>query len=74
MQTMTQKPLKRRRKSPVQLLRDAIEAAKKAGIVGSTRQYATEVLTRDERTVRRWLAGDTPIPRAVVEFLERQAQ
>lgn len=37
----------------------------------SARQYATQVLTRDERTIRRWLAGDSPIPQAVLEFLAR---
>lgn len=47
------------------LLQKAIEAS---GL--SARRFATEVLTRDERTIRRWLAGDSPIPKAVVEFLE----
>lgn len=35
------------------------------------RRFATEVLLRDERTVRRWLAGDSPIPEPVLEFLKR---
>jgi hypothetical protein len=35
----------------------------------SARRFAREVLRREERTVRRWLAGDSPIPRIVVEFL-----
>lgn len=48
----------------VTLLRDAIEAS---GL--SARQYAMQVLLRDERTVRRWLAGDSPIPQVVVERL-----
>ena len=51
------------------LLASAIEAS---GM--SARQYAVEVLLRDERTVRRWLAGDSPIPAAVVRFLESQSK
>lgn len=47
-----------------ELLRDAIEAS---GL--SARRFAVEVLIRDERTVRRWLAGDSPIPTVVVEWL-----
>ena len=35
----------------------------------SARQFAIRVLTRDERTVRRWLAGDSPIPHAVLAYL-----
>lgn len=35
----------------------------------SARRYAVEVLLRDERTVRRWLAGDAPIPAPVVAHL-----
>ena len=52
---------------PVELLRTAIE---RSGL--SARQYAVTVLLRDERTVRRWLAGDSPIPQPVVEFLEKE--
>ena len=51
--------------SNVDLLRASIAAS---GL--SARRYATEVLTRDERTVRRWLAGDSPIPAAVLRYLE----
>lgn len=47
------------------LLRAAIAASDL-----SARRYATEVLTRDERTVRRWLAGKSPIPQAVLRYLE----
>jgi hypothetical protein len=50
---------------PVALLRAAIAAS---GL--SARRYATEVLTRDERTVRRWLAGESPVPQAVLRYLE----
>jgi transcriptional regulator with XRE-family HTH domain len=54
---------------PAELLRAAIKAS---GL--SARRFAREVLTRDERTIRRWLRGDTPVPPAVVEFLERIAK
>lgn len=36
----------------------------------SARRFALEVLRRDERTIRRWLASDSPIPRPVLDFLE----
>ena len=35
----------------------------------SARQYAVQILLRDERTVRRWLSGASPIPQPVVDFL-----
>lgn len=35
----------------------------------SNRKYAEDVLMRDERTVRRWLAGDQPIPEVVLRWL-----
>jgi hypothetical protein len=48
-------------------LSDDIELLKRAiaesGL--SARRFAVEVLTRDERTIRRWLDGDRPIPRVV---------
>jgi hypothetical protein len=46
------------------LLRAAI---KDSGL--SARVFARTVLLRDERTVRRWLAGDSPIPQAVTDWL-----
>lgn len=52
--------------SPVDLLRAAIEAS---GL--SARQYAVTVLLRDERTVRRWLSGESPIPESVIRFLSK---
>ena len=47
-----------------ELLRSAIEAS---GL--SARRFAREVLIRDERTIRRWLAGDSPMPEPVVAKL-----
>ena len=35
----------------------------------SARRFATDVLRRDERTIRRWLANDSPIPATVLDFL-----
>jgi hypothetical protein len=52
----------------VRLLREAIA---RSGL--SARQYAADVLLRDERTVRRWLAGQSPIPEPVCLFLVRTA-
>lgn len=51
----------------IRLLRRAIT---RSGL--SARKYAVEVLTRNERTIRRWLAGDSEIPRAVVLRLQRE--
>lgn len=35
----------------------------------SARRFAKEVMRRDERTIRRWIALDSPIPGEVQEFL-----
>lgn len=35
----------------------------------SASRYAREVLIRDERTIRRWLTGESPIPQAVLDYL-----
>ena len=35
----------------------------------SARQFAIQVMRRDERTIRRWIAGDSPIPQVVEDFL-----
>jgi hypothetical protein len=48
------------------LLRDAIHLSG-----SSTRSFAETVLVREERTVRRWMAGDTPIPEVVARRLRR---
>ncbi len=37
----------------------------------AARKFATEVLHRDERTIRRWLSGESPIPAVVLDWLER---
>lgn len=51
----------------LQRLRKAIQ---RTGL--SNRQYAEAILTRDERTLRRWLAGQTPIPKQVLKFLAKE--
>jgi hypothetical protein len=53
-------------KHPIVLLKAAIGLSKL-----SDRVFATNVMGRDERTIRRWLSGDTPIPDAAIKFLER---
>ena len=55
------------RTEQIQLLRDRIEDS---GL--SVRRFALEILLREDRTVRRWLAGDSPIPRVVLEWLDRR--
>lgn len=55
------------RMTDVELLRDAIA---RSGL--SARRFASEILLRDERTCRRWLAGDSPIPAAVLKWLSGQ--
>lgn len=50
----------------VRQLRAAIKAS---GLSASA--YARQVLIRSPRTVRRWLAGDSPLPEAVREFLRK---
>ena len=52
----------------IALLRAAID---RSGL--SVNEYAREVLTRDGRTVGRWLAGEKPVPAAVVNKLTRGA-
>lgn len=53
---------------PITLLRKRIT---ESGL--SNRKYAETVLTRDERTVRRWLSGKSPLPKVVIDFLTRAA-
>ena len=57
------------RTEQIALLGDRIEAS---GL--SARRFAVEVLRRDERTIRRWLAGDSPMPRIVLAFLEKPSE
>lgn len=54
----------RTRKAQVALLRQRIE---QSGL--TTRKFATTVLIRDDRTIRRWLSEESPIPKQVMEFL-----
>ena len=36
----------------------------------SSGKFADLVLHREARTIRRWLSGDSPIPRKVLDWLE----
>ena len=48
--------------------RDLLTAAiAKSGM--SARQFATQLMGRDERTIRRWQSGDSPIPQAALDWL-----
>ena len=53
----------------VRLLKASIE---RSGL--PARVYAVKVLMRNERTVRRWLAGDSTIPMAVVRKLHAEQE
>jgi len=55
------------RAEQIQILRSAIKVS---GL--SARRFAVEVLIRDERTIRRWLRGDSPIPAIVLERLAHE--
>lgn len=35
----------------------------------SASEFARSVLIREPRTIRRWLAGDSPIPDVVIEWM-----
>ena len=51
--------------------RDQLAAAiKTSGLSASA--YARTVLIREPRTIRRWLAGDSPIPQSVIAFLNQE--
>jgi len=56
------------RAAEIARLRAAIHAS---GL--SITEYARGVLVREPRTVRRWLAGDRQIPRAVLDLIETPA-
>lgn len=47
------------------------EAVRASGL--SRSRYAREVLVRDPRTLRRWLAGSSPIPASVIAHLSRSS-
>lgn len=50
--------------SRIKLLQRAIELSRI-----SARQFAVRVLIRDERTIRKWLHGDSEVPDVVRDFL-----
>jgi len=52
------------RAESVALLRSRID---ESGL--SARQFAIRVMIREPRTIQRWLAGDSPIPRQVIRWL-----
>jgi len=52
----------------ISLLRAAITSS---GLSASA--YARDILIREPRTIRRWLAGDSPIPESVLHYLTRAA-
>lgn len=49
---------------------ELLQAAIKASGL-SARRFAVEVLARDERSLRRWLASEVPMPAVVRLWLER---
>ena len=57
------------RAAEIARLREAIRAS---GL--SITEYARRVLVRSPRTLRRWLAGDLQIPRAVLDLCEQMEQ
>jgi len=40
----------------------------------SARAFARDVLWRDERTVRRWISGESPVPKVVADRLREELQ
>jgi hypothetical protein len=56
--------LPRTRAAQVELLRKRIN---ESGL--SARKFAETVLIREERTIRRWLKEESPIPKMVLDFL-----
>lgn len=38
----------------------------------SARAFARDTLWRDERTLRRWLSGESPIPKVVADRLREE--
>ena len=53
----------------LRLLREAVA---QSGLCAA--QYARNVLIRNDRTLRRWLAGESPIPQAVSDYLLSRSQ
>lgn len=52
-------------RSNPELIREAVAAS---GL--SARRFAERIMARDERTIRRWVAGDTEIPPVARRWLE----
>ena len=53
--------------------RAALEAAiARSGL--SLSRFATDVVSRDSRTVRRWRSGESPIPDTAAEWLAAYAE
>jgi hypothetical protein len=53
----------------IELLKAAIQ---KSGL--SATRFAEMVMARESRTVRRWLNGTSPIPKAALMFLDRYVE
>ena len=53
--------------------RDTLRELRSAHAEG-LRAFDQNVLRRDSRTVRRWVQGQSPIPKAVLEYLYSQVQ
>lgn len=60
---------KMRNAAPVNYIALLREAVRTSGLSASA--YARTLLIRDPRTVRRWLAGTSPIPKAVQDYLTK---
>src|SRR5689334_8446856 len=66
--TRPRSPMTSRRHSGAMTDRDLLAAAiKRSGL--SARAFARDVLWRDERTIRRWLSGESPVPDVVADRL-----
>lgn len=52
------------RAEQARLLRQRVEESGLSGV-----QFAERVLLRDRRTVQRWIAGESPIPAVVLDWL-----
>jgi len=48
------------------------QAIQRSGL--SARAFARDVLWRDERTVRRWISGESPVPAVVADRLREELE